>query len=550
MSVPFPSPSPLSTMPRARPTPISTDARRAGDPAASVGSQTARSIGFGLSSGNGESWRDRMGVEKPRSAGSKQIGGFGFEKKEVRPANGAVSALGSSREKERAKEPKEGKEDAKAGLAHVPCRFFKAGACTAGDDCPFSHTAVESGKKEVCQWYLKGNCKFGHKCALAHVKPGEPLSMDRKNKRAAQMEAREKLDPPRSDITSPVPIRSAPLSTLSSSIQSPSARMASSPMREPYGPPPVTLAGSPSAGFLHGKPVSQFPSSPSRPSPLSASVGGRPSVPAPLSLKSTTAAPIHSPLRPPPTAFSSSFSHASLSVDRSGRPMSASLVDSTLSRSIWARQETPDEPLSPARRPIKPLIARPVHGDVFDEDDGYGEDLLPSSLSELLTPMEKARRMSRRDSQDSFSGSPGRSAFYGNGHAERMAQSAGATMGPGGFLQGLWSAEGEDARKGRPQDSATATVTVQGFTIPPNPNPNYYANPSSPSNRVLQEHAPGQSLPQGLAAALSRLHLHGPRASSTLSRPNGDAVVDLATPGVSHRAGEDEGEDELFEMDG
>ncbi|PVF93470.1 hypothetical protein CPB86DRAFT_676531, partial [Serendipita vermifera] len=57
-------------------------------------------------------------------------------------------------------------------LSHVPCKFYKAGACTAGTNCPFSHTAVDrGGPKDVCQWFVKGNCKFGHKCALAHILP-------------------------------------------------------------------------------------------------------------------------------------------------------------------------------------------------------------------------------------------------------------------------------------------------------------------------------------------------------------------------------------------
>lgn len=33
---------------------------------------------------------------------------------------------------------------------------------------------------------MKGSCKFGHKCALAHILPGQPMSMDKRNKRAAQ----------------------------------------------------------------------------------------------------------------------------------------------------------------------------------------------------------------------------------------------------------------------------------------------------------------------------------------------------------------------------
>ena len=75
-------------------------------------------------------------------------------------------------------------------LSHVPCKFYKVGGCTAGASCPFSHTAVEpGGQKETCTWFVKGNCKFGHKCALAHILPGQSMAMDRKNKKAAQTAA-------------------------------------------------------------------------------------------------------------------------------------------------------------------------------------------------------------------------------------------------------------------------------------------------------------------------------------------------------------------------
>ncbi|KAF5356910.1 hypothetical protein D9756_006408 [Leucocoprinus leucothites] len=75
-------------------------------------------------------------------------------------------------------------------LSHVPCKFFKVGACTAGSSCPFSHASAEPGaQKEPCAWFVKGNCKFGHKCALAHILPGQSMSMDRKNKKAAQQAA-------------------------------------------------------------------------------------------------------------------------------------------------------------------------------------------------------------------------------------------------------------------------------------------------------------------------------------------------------------------------
>jgi len=74
-------------------------------------------------------------------------------------------------------------------LSHVPCKFFRVGQCTAGASCVFSHHVTEPGEtKEVCTWFVKGNCKFGHKCALAHILPGQPMSMDRKNKKTAQQQ--------------------------------------------------------------------------------------------------------------------------------------------------------------------------------------------------------------------------------------------------------------------------------------------------------------------------------------------------------------------------
>ncbi|CAL1699826.1 unnamed protein product [Somion occarium] len=97
-----------------------------------------------------------------------------------------------SREKDKDRDRSgKGKSSAKTkDLSHVPCKFFRVGSCTAGSSCPFSHNVLEPGQqKEVCAWFVKGNCKFGHKCALAHILPGQSMSMDRKNKKAAQAAA-------------------------------------------------------------------------------------------------------------------------------------------------------------------------------------------------------------------------------------------------------------------------------------------------------------------------------------------------------------------------
>ncbi|KAL9005026.1 MAG: hypothetical protein Q9188_002175 [Gyalolechia gomerana] len=66
--------------------------------------------------------------------------------------------------------------------SHVPCKFFRLGQCQAGKACPFSHSTDVSSVDTPCKYFAKriwefradaaqGNCKFGSKCALAHILP-------------------------------------------------------------------------------------------------------------------------------------------------------------------------------------------------------------------------------------------------------------------------------------------------------------------------------------------------------------------------------------------
>ncbi|TPX12556.1 uncharacterized protein E0L32_000733 [Thyridium curvatum] len=54
--------------------------------------------------------------------------------------------------------------------SHVPCKFFRQGACQAGSACPFSHD-IGVATETVCKYFAKGNCKFGPRCANIHVLP-------------------------------------------------------------------------------------------------------------------------------------------------------------------------------------------------------------------------------------------------------------------------------------------------------------------------------------------------------------------------------------------
>ncbi|AET38281.1 Lee1p Ecym_2562 [Eremothecium cymbalariae DBVPG len=56
--------------------------------------------------------------------------------------------------------------------SHVPCKFYRQGACQAGSSCPFSHSLnVLTADQTPCKYFEKGNCKFGVKCVNAHILP-------------------------------------------------------------------------------------------------------------------------------------------------------------------------------------------------------------------------------------------------------------------------------------------------------------------------------------------------------------------------------------------
>lgn len=56
--------------------------------------------------------------------------------------------------------------------SHVPCKFFKQGACQAGDSCPFSHSLdIFTADQTPCKYFQRGHCKFGSKCVNGHILP-------------------------------------------------------------------------------------------------------------------------------------------------------------------------------------------------------------------------------------------------------------------------------------------------------------------------------------------------------------------------------------------
>lgn len=364
---------------------------------------------------------------------------------------------------------------------------------------------------------------------------------------------------------------------------------------------------------------------------------------------------------------------SSVNVPASSRPFSSSVVGgefAAMGRDIWG-QRTSSSPRIVAARALSPSHLRPGldarhTSDVFlmsdaeeDDDDDHGEEFLPSSLNELLTPRERARRLSRRESNQSagaaragwFSAELGGAAAAGSSWdpkpdvdslLNRQAMSANATSGmsrvpwgesseatirpssdrvrvagfavsppsaPASGLTSLFSGGHNkselgmsstgstsdpnyqlgpsnsslaflsqlDSRGGgggissklmshspsRPSPLHTATFGSGAEDVPAPPAARSTLVPQalqqpilSPGTRALRSHAPGQSLPQGLAAGLSRLHLQQSQQSATSSspaHPSAGASANGQTPSskTAVRRGKDElDEEDLFEMDG
>jgi hypothetical protein len=583
------------------------------------------------------------------------------------------------------KDSKESKAEKESKLAHVPCKFYKAGACSAGQSCPFSHTAVDrGGPKETCQWYIKGNCKFAHKCALAHLLPGQPPTMDRKNKKAAQIaiqgggggghgsgggqqqggafdgkdkskrrsqaNGRERsgtgtgTDRPKppgnltatapGQMASPAQAQSSPTVTFETPTRSeqPLSPLASTqpPQETPTSPLPATQPPTVFDAYIPSGPK-RFPVGRNGSSDLGyGPIGSPPNA-------------SHVPgIRSPYTQHANHFSPGTSPRDYAAQPSTSPYKhNETQFFSTYVRPTNPPSTgniasTAPApgagaeqsgiaiqqQRAWHPQVSldRPQANDNAISENSDLEELLPSSLNDLLTPEERQRRASRSGGQRlgnlniggegiGIAGGGGGGALgtggvgsFGAGHrysrsvpAARLLETTSlwkdtdphqghdslsvaslsyrssglASDGTGfspsgnGFLPATSNASGaflhhghaggagglgHFTRGGGPNVTAnTSQLTRQIMTFAyeesdvvnamPTPTaltgrgfgsafnntglnntryeygmqreraPPLGADMLSPSSKALQSHAPGQSLPQGLAAGLSRLHL-------------------------------------------
>lgn len=60
-----------------------------------------------------------------------------------------------------------------AGESRIPCRYYSAGFCAAGEKCVFRH--VSPDQLEKCRFYAAGTCKFGQSCSRSHALSSPPV---------------------------------------------------------------------------------------------------------------------------------------------------------------------------------------------------------------------------------------------------------------------------------------------------------------------------------------------------------------------------------------
>ena len=334
--------------------------------------------------------------------------------------------------------------------SHVPCKFFKSGQCQAGRSCPFLHSTDNTTVDTPCKYFAKGNCKFGAKCALAHVLPdGRRVNRPYPNV-GAPLNGRERADRSRQDTTlvdptitqygdlpdpysavgmpgkSEYPVSSAYQSRPYSQIPLIDTGFLSRPESQ-YGSPPEgnrLPLSSPTAGHLSvlDAPMpasfdSQGISLMARYGPIAASMPSKvfiesppSSLPRKIVQPSDTLRDLHE------SAFAKDLRSKGPELGSSPSIGSGDEGSSTAlaTRMQAQRMSVPQQQQPNIMSKSLPRGAYPTIIDDWESEDllfGAEEDLVPSSLHELLTPQEKMRRVSRTEQDRSGA----REAFSGLG---------------------------------------------------------------------------------------------------------------------------------------
>ncbi|KAF2631377.1 hypothetical protein BU25DRAFT_437186 [Macroventuria anomochaeta] len=305
--------------------------------------------------------------------------------------------------------------------SHVPCKFYRQGACQAGKACPFLHSDEPATERAPCKYFTKGNCKFGHKCALAHILPnGHVVNANTGRGHFGRVTIHNQEPPMNSSLL-----------TLQAHMAPMQAGYQYAMQDDPYAMPKNQYDMIPTIDTTFSShPGSNYGSPPNENGRLALSPVQKGlsvmDVPLPASFDSQGIShmarygPIASSV---PAKFLAGSPPSSYHADSSAlrNLHDSAFGDGSRSRAAALGSSPPDSVEPPVGRRMlhselaanrsrnlmsSSVGARPTYKDEeWDDADMIGkfeEDLLPHSLSDLLTPQEKMRRFSR-DQGDSES---------------------------------------------------------------------------------------------------------------------------------------------------
>ncbi|KAJ9648695.1 hypothetical protein H2199_000608 [Coniosporium tulheliwenetii] len=288
--------------------------------------------------------------------------------------------------------------------SHVPCKFFRQGACQAGKACPFMHSTEPSTDVAPCKYFQKGNCKFGAKCALAHILPNGQR-VNRPNHIGVGGGQHSRANPMHQ--IEPAPAGSSMLSALVNMVAPPPYQY--QPPEDLYNPAQVaqktkydmiptidtTFSSHPGSTYgsppNDGRPIIQGISHMARYGPIAASMPGR--------FGLDTSPPSSYPTKPHDSSALRTLHTSAFGDPRNGANGIAlgssppAAADEPVGRRIMHSERFSSKPkLMSASLGARP----PLSADDWDDENfAFEEDLVPTSLHELLTPQEKMRRFSR-----------------------------------------------------------------------------------------------------------------------------------------------------------
>ncbi|KAF4554619.1 Cps3-like protein [Elsinoe fawcettii] len=439
--------------------------------------------------------------------------------------------------------------------SHVPCKFYPIGQCQAGAACQFSHDLDPTTQNAPCKYFARGSCKFGQGCALMHVLPdGRITNRPVRGGHGFGRRGQHNGHMYQNNQTSPMAINphDAVADQMAFQNQDPSSAYTYQPTSpifksELYPGDSSPPFGSPQNDYLNPNPVRspQRPGLSARDAPMPSSWDSQGISQAARHGPFAASVPGRFGLESPPSSYPNKAQMGNTALR--GITDSAFGDTANLDGVLHGLGSSPrdNEPLTFSKRPLhserfarsRPFLSSSldVRSTQFlnsldssdleagDSDDGAGEDLLPSSLHDLL-PTDKPRRASRSGFGDDennphWTSAPRRIASNGTNVEVKTGSLSPHSASPSRY-SAMWA-----ARSSSKQDAETAPTSAFG----------HVGSPLRPSN--LRTSSTNTSSPPDNTAALSMLTSQLKRAklsdSASGSPTAGNSYLSPSASGTS-----------------